>query len=191
MGHKLLSHLHTLYSLVIINMAINCSQQRKNVATKGTASIPSCMNFVLGSVIWNSPFSVVPRQQAGWAGFDSQQRVKFFFSLLPGPVLGPTHPQSRRVQGALSLEVKSQSVTLTLSSTTVGLDWPLAPHLSRHTSTLKMGAASSTTALVMQHMAIWCNPLPPYIYSANPRITRLIRSEKSSRNTKTRKVNNW
>ena len=28
-------------------------------------------------------------------------------------------------------------------------------------------------------------------YTANPRITRLIRSEKSSRNTKTRKVNNW
>ena len=27
-------------------------------------------------------------------------------------------------------------------------------------------------------------------YTANPRITRLIRSEKSSRNTKTRKVNN-
>ena len=27
--------------------------------------------------------------------------------------------------------------------------------------------------------------------TANPRITRLIRSEKSSRNTKTRKVNNW
>jgi hypothetical protein len=28
-------------------------------------------------------------------------------------------------------------------------------------------------------------------YTANPRITRLIRSEKLSRNTKTRKVNNW
>ena len=28
-------------------------------------------------------------------------------------------------------------------------------------------------------------------YTANPRITRLIRSKKSSRNTKTRKVNNW
>ena len=28
-------------------------------------------------------------------------------------------------------------------------------------------------------------------YTANPRITRLIRSEKSPRNTKTRKVNNW
>jgi len=28
------------------------------------------------------------------------------------------------------------------------------------------------------------------LYTANPRITRLIRSEKSSRNTKTRKVNN-
>ena len=27
--------------------------------------------------------------------------------------------------------------------------------------------------------------------TANPRITRLIRSDKSSRNTKTRKVNNW
>jgi len=30
----------------------------------------------------------------------------------------------------------------------------------------------------------------PPAYTANPRITRLIRSEKSSRNTKTRKVNN-
>jgi hypothetical protein len=29
-----------------------------------------------------------------------------------------------------------------------------------------------------------------FTYTANPRITRLIRSEKSSRNTKTRKVNN-
>jgi hypothetical protein len=29
-----------------------------------------------------------------------------------------------------------------------------------------------------------------FSYTANPRITRLIRSEKSSRNTKTRKVNN-
>jgi len=28
------------------------------------------------------------------------------------------------------------------------------------------------------------------LHTANPRITRLIRSEKSSRNTKTRKVNN-
>jgi hypothetical protein len=29
------------------------------------------------------------------------------------------------------------------------------------------------------------------MYTANPHITRLIRSQKSSRNTKTRKVNNW
>ena len=29
-----------------------------------------------------------------------------------------------------------------------------------------------------------------FLITANPRITRLIRSEKSSRNTKTRKVNN-
>jgi hypothetical protein len=32
---------------------------------------------------------------------------------------------------------------------------------------------------------------PIVIYTANPRITRLIRSEKPSLNTKTRKVNNW
>jgi len=90
-GHKLLSHLHTLYDLVIIHMAINYSQQCRNITTNSTACIPSCMNSVLDSVIWNSPFSMVRRLQAVWAGFISQQRVKFFFSLLPGPVLGPTH----------------------------------------------------------------------------------------------------
>ena len=110
----------TLCSLVIIHMAINYSEQSKNVTTESTASIPSCvscMNSVLDSVIWNSPFSMGTRLQAGWAGFISQQRVEFFFSLLPGPVLGPTHPHSRRVQRTLSLEVKSQSVKLTLSFT--------------------------------------------------------------------------
>jgi hypothetical protein len=39
----------------------------------------------------------------------------------------------------------------------------------------------------LRHMQEGCNPV---MHTANPRITRLIRSEKSSRNTKTRKVNN-
>jgi hypothetical protein len=43
------------------------------------------------------------------------------------------------------------------------------------------------------HSGVWENhdlTLQPVItYTANPRITRLIRSEKSSRNTKTHKVN--
>jgi hypothetical protein len=71
---KVLSYLQTLYISVIINMAIDCSQQCKNVTTKNTASIPSCiscMNSVLYSVIWNSPFSIVTRLWAWWAGFNS------------------------------------------------------------------------------------------------------------------------
>jgi hypothetical protein len=62
---KVLSHLHTLFCLVIINIAINYSQQCKNVTTDITASILSCMNSVLDSVIWNSPFSMVTGIQAG------------------------------------------------------------------------------------------------------------------------------
>lgn len=84
------------------------------------------MNTVPDSMTWNSPVSMMTRLQAGWAGFNSQQRVGYFFSLLPRPVLGPTHPHSQSIQEVLSLEIKSQNVKLTLTSTTVGLDCPLA-----------------------------------------------------------------
>jgi len=140
--------------------------------TESTASIwscISCVNSVVDTVIWNSPFSMVTRLQAGWAGFNSQQRVEFFLSLLPGPVLGPTHPRSQRVQGNLSLEVKSQSVKLTLTDTQFHHCRPRldsSPHLSLHTSTLKMGAACSSPTLVMQHsMATHIvQPIPLHIY---------------------------
>jgi hypothetical protein len=50
-----------------------------------------------------------------------------------------------------------------------------------------------SVSLVIQHakrmrrVTLW----PVWLYTANPCIMRLIRSEKSSRDTNTRKVNNW
>jgi hypothetical protein len=80
-----------------------------------------------------------------------------------------------------------ETSTLLLSSVTRGL-FPFF-YITRHLPTfrnLEDGGSSyprNVATMVPKYNTSVC--------AANPRITRLIRSEKSSRNTKPRKVNNW
>jgi len=88
-----------------------------------------------------------------------------YYSLLP---MSP--PQQTRMVPTLNASQKLLKMCRQTSPITLKCTWRRTGRYSSYLKVLQNGYITNTT---------------------NPRITRLIRSEKSSRNTKTHKVNNW